>query len=119
MKAGFATMLSSSNEMTRLPGSVKQALPVGWTGRRLAEAIGTKHPALVPLFGNDIAVDLMFTESCILVAVLLRLARMGIAALPMHDGIMVPRSMIDRGMAAMGDASLEIAGIPLPVVIKA
>lgn len=29
---------------------------------------------------------LMFTESCILVAVLLRLASMGIAALPMHHG---------------------------------
>ncbi|RWP76889.1 hypothetical protein [Mesorhizobium sp.] len=55
--------------------------------------------------------DLMFTESCILVAVLLRLARMGVAALPMHDGITVPRSMADRGMAAMGDASLGLLAL--------
>ncbi|ANN55970.1 hypothetical protein A9174_03775 [Mesorhizobium loti NZP2037] len=118
VKAGFAAMLSSSNEMTRLPSDVKDALPVGWTGRTLAEAIGAKHPALVPLFGRDIALDLMFTESCILVAVLLRLARMGIAALPMHDGIMVPCSMADRGVKAMEEASAEMIGVPLPVTFK-
>lgn len=118
VKAGFAAMLSSSNEMTRLPSGVKEALPIGWTGRRLAEAIGAKHPALAPLFGKDIALDLMFTESCILVAVLLRLARMGIAALPMHDGIMVPCSMADRGVKAMEEASAEMIGVPLPVTIK-
>lgn len=118
VKAGFAAMLSSSNEMTRLPSDVKDALPAGWTGRRLAEAIGAKHPALVPLFGNDIALDLMFTESTILVAVLLRLARMGIAALPMHDGIMVPASKAELGCAAMQRCANETVGVKLPVARK-
>ncbi|MBZ9942641.1 hypothetical protein LB533_16235 [Mesorhizobium sp. BR1-1-13] len=116
VKAGFAAMLSSSNEMTRLPSDVKDALPVGWTGRRLAEAIGAKHPGLVPLFGRDIAMDLMFTESRILVAVLLRLARIGIAALPMHDGIMVPCQRSAQGMAAMGAAAIDITGTAIPVI---
>jgi hypothetical protein len=118
VKAGFAAMLSSSNEMTRLPSDVKDALPAGWTGRRLAEAIGDKHPALVPLFGKDIALDLMFTESCILVAVLLRLARMGIAALPMHDGVMVPLNSGANAKCIMEDTSLALCGISIPVAMK-
>ncbi|MFW8740466.1 hypothetical protein [Mesorhizobium japonicum] len=118
VKAGFAAMLSSSNEMTRLPGDVKKKLPVGWTGRKLAEAIGAKHPALVPLFGKDIALDLMFTESCILVAVLLRLARIGIAALPMHDGIMVAAGHCKMAKANMGHLAQASAGAPIPVVTK-
>lgn len=118
VKAGFAAILSSSNEMTRLPSGVKEALPVGWTGRRLAAAIGEKHPALVPLFGKDIAMDLMFTESCILVAVLLRLARMGIAALPMHDGVMAQSTQAGAVHCAMVAVAQEQVGLALPVVIK-
>lgn len=118
VKGGFAAMLSSSREMTRLPSDVKDALPAGWTGRRLAEAIGSKRPALVPLFGQDIALDLMFTESTILVSVLLRLSRMGIAALPMHDGIMVPRRDSAQAMAAMEAAAIVIGGTAIPVIVK-
>ncbi|UCI29429.1 hypothetical protein [Mesorhizobium sp. B4-1-4] len=117
VKAGFAAMLSSSNEMTRLPSSVKDALPVGWTGRRLAEAIGSKHPALVPLFGKDIALDLMFTESCILVTALLRLARMGIAALPMHDGMMTAHSTSDAARTLMMELGRQASRLSLPVVV--
>ncbi|MER9935128.1 hypothetical protein [Mesorhizobium sp. M0088] len=118
VKAGFAAMLSSSNEMTRLPSDVKDALPVGWTGRRFAEAIGLKHPALVPLFGMDIAMDLMFTESSILVAVLLRLARMGIAALPMHDGIMVAARHCEAAKKAMLERAAARSRVSIPVVVK-
>ncbi|PWJ91710.1 hypothetical protein C8D77_103408 [Mesorhizobium loti] len=118
VKAGFAAMLSSANEMTRLPSGVKDALPEGWTGRRLARAIEEKHPALVPLFGKDIALDLMFTESCVLVAVLLRLARMGIAALPMHDGVMVPLNSGAQARCIMETTSLALCGITIPVATK-
>ncbi|RWQ28878.1 MAG: hypothetical protein E5Y88_27235 [Mesorhizobium sp.] len=118
VKAGFAAMLSSSNEMTRLPSAVKDALPVGWTGRRLAQAIGERHPALVPLFGKDIAMDLMFTESCILVAVLLRLTRMGIAALPMHDGVMVQTQHRETARELMKAVAATQFGLHIPVFIK-
>lgn len=118
VKACFAAMLSSSNEMTRLPSDVKEALPPGWTGRRLAKAIGAKHPALVPLFGRDIALDLMFTESSILVAVLLRLARVGIAALPMHDGIMVQVRHSEAARKTMKQIAIVKVGLEIPAVIK-
>lgn len=118
VKAGLSALLSTETEMTRLPPKVKEALPAGWTASRFRNAVAEKHPALVPLFGKDIALDLMFTESCILVAVLLRLARMGMAALPMHDGIMVPCSVAERGVKAMEEASAEMIGVPLPVTFK-
>ncbi|RUV20718.1 hypothetical protein [Mesorhizobium sp. M7A.F.Ca.MR.245.00.0.0] len=118
VKAGFAAMLSSSNEMTRLPSEVKEALPLGWTGRRLAQAISFKHPALVPLFGKDTALDLMFTESCILVAVLLRLAKMGIAALPMHDGVMVAARHFEMAKEVMMMVAAAREGALIPVVAK-
>ncbi|TIV73018.1 MAG: hypothetical protein E5V89_02440 [Mesorhizobium sp.] len=118
VKAGFSAMLSSSNEMTRLPSDVKDALPAGWTGRRLADAIGAKHPALVPLFGQDIAMDLMFTESRILVAALRLLIAQGTPALPMHDGIMVACSKSNQAEKAMMEGSQEVIGIHLPVAVK-
>lgn len=118
VKAGFAAMLSSSREMTRLPSDVKGLLPAGWTGRRLAESIGTMHPALVPLFGKDIAMDLMFTESSILMAVLLRLARMGVAALPMHDGMMMAIRHSQVAKHAMEEVALVLAGVPISVAVK-
>lgn len=118
VKAGLSALLSTETEMTRLPPKVKAALPAGWTASRFRNAVAEKHPALVPLFGQDIAPDLMFTESTILVAVLLRLARMGIAALPMHDGIMVPRSKVNEGMTVMAGGARGIVGITLPVADK-
>ena len=42
-----------------------------------------------------------------------------IPALPMHDGIMVPRSKSGEGIEAMEEASLEIIGIKLSVTTKA
>jgi hypothetical protein len=71
------------------------------------------------MFGKDLAVDLMFQESQILVAVLLRLVEEAIPALPMHDGIMVPQSRKARASVIMREASGEFLGnAPLPVTEK-
>ncbi|RWD44071.1 hypothetical protein [Mesorhizobium sp.] len=118
VKAGLSALLSTETEMTRLPPKVKEGLPAGWTASRFRDAVAKKHPALVPLFGKDIAMDLMFTESCILVAVLLRLARMGIAALPMHDGVMVQSRHGEAARQVMLAVAANRSGLDIPVVIK-
>jgi hypothetical protein len=118
VKAGLSALLSTETAMTRLPPKVKDALPAGWTASRFREAISQKHPRLVPLFGRDIAMDLMFTESSILVAVLLRLARMGIAALPMHDGIMVSSTAEAAAVSVMETEASNQSAITIPVVRK-
>lgn len=118
VKAGLSALLSTETEMTRLPHEVKEALPAGWTASRFRDAVATKHPALLPLFGKDIAMDLMSTESTILVAVLLRLARLGIAALPMHDGMMVQFRHERAARAAMAEIAAFRSGLNIPVVMK-
>lgn len=118
VKAGFSALLSVSSEMRKLPGEVKAALPEVWTASRFKQAIAEKHPALAPLFGRDTGSDLMFTESRILMAVLRKLMAQGIAALPMHDGIMVASSNAGLAEAAMQDASELVIGKRLPVALK-
>lgn len=117
-KAALSALLSYEAEMKSLPSRLKAQLPDGWTAGRVKQAFAAAHPNLVPLFGRDFGLDLMFTESRILLATLRRLMAQGIAALPMHDGIMVPASRSREGMAAMEDASEEIAGLRLPVTLK-
>lgn len=117
-KAGFSALLSHSSMMRRLPSSVKDLLPEGWTASRLKEAVALAHPYLVPLFGKDLGLDLMFTESRILLAALSELRRQGIPALPMHDGMMVPVSKSSLGAEAMRKASKKVRGHELPVSLK-
>jgi hypothetical protein len=118
-KAALSALLSYSAEMKSVPSRLKEQLPDGWTASRVKQAFATSHSDLVPLFGRDFGLDLMFTESRILLATFRRLMSQGIPALPMHDGIMIPTSKSDAGKAAMEEASVEIVGTMLPVLRKA
>ncbi|MFI0844358.1 hypothetical protein [Mesorhizobium sp. IMUNJ 23232] len=118
-KAGLSALLSTRQEMRKLSSEVKEKLPPGWTARRLRDAVTMKHPALVPLFGADFALNLMFTESRIMVAALLSLARhRGIPALPMHDGMMVPAQREEEAREAMRKACLDVTGKEISVAVK-
>lgn len=117
-KIGFSALLSRAGEMRRLPADLKDVLPQGWTASAFQAAVAARHPALVPLFGRDLAPDLMFTESRLLLAVMAELERQGVVALPMHDGIMVPGSKADVAMAAMKGKAERLLGHVLPVSVK-
>lgn len=60
----------------------------------------------------------MFTERRILMATLQRLMAEDVPALPMHDGIMVPRSKAELAKRAMEQASEQVAGERLLVTIE-
>lgn len=117
-KTALSALLSYGDEMKSLPPRLKERLPEGWTASRIKQAVASFHPDLVPLFGRDFGLDLMFTESRILLAALRRLMAKKIPALPMHDGIMVPRSKAAEGVAAMEQSATDILGRSLPVEIK-
>lgn len=117
-KRALNALLSSPREMQQLPSRVKKKLPKGMTASIAMAAIGTHHPDLVSLFGKDMGLDFMFTESRILMATLMRLMKKGVPALPMHDGVMVPVSCKREGMEAMRQASIEVVGEGLPVTEK-
>lgn len=91
-KAGLSALLSYRAKMKSLPANLKQLLPDGWTANRLRRAYADFHPHLVPYCEKDFGLDLMFTESRILLATIRQLMEQDIPSLPMHDGIMVPKS---------------------------
>ena len=120
VKAGLSAMLSSSIPLAHLPRDVSKALPPGWTDKRFIAAVCDRHPDLVPAFGKDLGVTFMLTESRIMIAAALALARhRGIAALLIHDGAMVPASGEEEAREAMRMACLEVVGVEMPVVRKA
>ncbi|MER9594547.1 hypothetical protein [Mesorhizobium sp. M0244] len=117
-KMGLSALLCRRGAMRRLPSEVREAAGKEWNAKRLSGALAQRHPAIASMFGTGLGLRLMFTESRILVEALRTLMERRVPALPMHDGIMVPRSKANQAVIAMIHASEEIAGARLPVVIK-
>lgn len=112
-------MLSRDTPMTRLPRGVKELLPKGAALGPLRDAILAAHPKIAGVFESGFGPLLMFRESEILVAAMLRLIEAGVTAvLPMHDGLMCPASKKAIVKAAMGEAAEAVTGFQLPVKEK-
>jgi hypothetical protein len=114
-KMALLSLLSRTGPMKALSPELKAILPEGWTARHLVEIMSRHHRDIAHIFGTDAGVELMHTESNILMAILLELADRNIPALPMHDGINVKIS--DRGTAldVMQSVSENLLGVALPV----
>ncbi len=59
----------------------------------------------------------MFMESELLMSVLLKLMGLGVVALPMHDGVLVPISRCDEAAAIMMEQARERYGMAFPVTV--
>jgi hypothetical protein len=112
------TLLFAANTVSRVPSDFSRELPKGWKGSIVRSAILAHHLNLEPVFEKGVGMSLMFTESQILVAVLLRLMDEGIVTLPMHDGVMAPVSKAERVRRIMEDVAEEKTGFRLPVAEK-
>lgn len=117
-KTALLSLLSRSGPMKALSPDLKAELPEGWTARRLVEAMTARHRPIAHLFGTDVGIELMNTESRVLMAVLLDLADKGIPALPMHDGLNVRVSDREAVPAVMQAVSAKLLGVALPVKEK-
>lgn len=117
-KLALISLLSRMGGMERLAPKLKALLPDDWTAWMLEGAMTDHHRPIALLFGSDIGVELMNTESRILMAVLLELAGKGIPALPMHDGINVRVSDRDAAMDTMRTVSGQMLGVALPLKDK-
>lgn len=78
-------------------------LPEGSTAKTLRYALSFKHPGLVDVFGTNLRIKLMFTESTILMNALEWLMTQGVVALGMHDGCMVAKSHQEAAQESMGE----------------
>ncbi|WP_010069709.1 hypothetical protein [Rhizobium sp. CIAT894] len=118
VKPLMVSLFFRNKEARRLPNGGKGALPDEWNMARFKAAASQFHPAIIPLFDTNVGFEMMALESEILVSILLELASNGVAALPMHDGIMVPASQKELAVETMRSVSAAKAGRPLPVVEK-
>lgn len=118
IKRGLNAFFFRTGRMGRLPSEVKLLLGPDWTATRFAASARTRHAPIKHLFGTGLGIRLMFTESRILVKTLLDLLDLGIIALPIHDGIMVPVSRQQEALQVMRNASASITGFELPVKAK-
>jgi len=119
LKQIISAMLFRESPLIRIPSELKDSLPRDATGATIREAVFAAYPELGGIFERGAGLRLMFRESQILVRALLKLAEMGTCGLGMHDGIMVPRSQIEAAKAAMTEASEEVLGVRLPIILKA
>jgi hypothetical protein len=113
-----SAMLFRTSPLLKVPRDLRDELPPRISGKHLRAAVLAAHPALESVFETGVGLSLMFTESQILIAALLRLVDRGIPALPMHDGLMVARSKASAAMDAMVAASEKITGVRLPISLK-
>jgi hypothetical protein len=107
-------MLFTRKALKRKPKGTAEAL----AGMKLGEwmkAVEAAHPGMVPMFNRGIGHQLQFTESQIMVAVLLRLREDGVVALPIHDSIIVPRSVAGQAKAVMEETFAGTVGVPAVV----
>jgi hypothetical protein len=114
-KMAINTLLNSKG--AKLPKDLKRELP-DWTMKRLRKTVTAHLPDLEPHLGKGIGLELMYTESQILMAVLEECMAAGITALPMHDGVMVADSQADKVAAMMENHGKVLTGIRLPVKRK-
>jgi hypothetical protein len=85
---------------------------------KFKDALIRHHPGLRGTLGKGLGHRLMNTESLILIEALRLLAKQGIAALPLHDCVMVKRSKAPTAGEVMLDAAESITGHRLPVTIS-
>lgn len=118
VKQLVASLFTRAGSAMRMPKEVRKAMPKGWTMARFVQAMAIKHPAIAPLFGTGMWFSFAYTESQIMVDVLLELAALKIPALPLHDGLMVGKSQRDQAAHVMRKVSLKHLGLELPVSEK-
>jgi hypothetical protein len=118
VKSLMASLFFRKAAARNLPAGNRGALPQGWNMARFKVAATAFHPAIAPLFDTTVGFELMALESEILVGILIELASKGVAAMPMHDGIMVGVSHKDLAIETMQKVSALKAGRTFPVVEK-
>lgn len=117
-KTAVSALLCREGTMVRLPDDLKAELGEGWSGSRVTAAVAAKHPHIAPLFGQGIWPCLMFTESQIMVSVLLELLTLGIVALPIHDGLLVAEEHAEACTEVMEGVAQRVTGFRFPVARK-
>jgi hypothetical protein len=111
VKAVFNAAIAADKRFERFPKGSRKGLPKSWKVAEVIEAIEEVHPAIAHRLFQGEGLGLQFTESNILVRVMLTLKDRGITALPIHDAIVVARSNAEEAKDVMERAFEETANM--------
>lgn len=118
VKMIFNALLASTKMLTRMPQGARAHFAKHETVQSVVAAISRRHPVLVPFFGKGQAHALMNLESQVIVEALLRLKDRGVAALPVHDCILVADHGMEVAKRALEEASKDVLGQRLRVEVE-
>lgn len=104
------SMLFQEGELTRCPRGTRLLLPKGSHIRTHVKNIKRRHAPVAHLFGSGIGMRLFKRESTVLLEALRLCRTEGIAALPVHDAILVAQSKADAARAVMLKAFANVTG---------
>lgn len=118
IKMVLNTLMASDKMPTRMPQGGRKHFRKDVSFMDVARAIGRRHPALTPLFGNAQSSSLQHWESQVIVTALLRLKAIGVVALPIHDCLLVGKDQEETAKEVLEMASLEVVGKRLRVEVE-
>lgn len=104
------SMLFQEGELKRCPRGTRLLLPKGSHIRTHVKNIKQRHAPVAHLFGTGIGMRLFKRESTVLLEALRLCRAEGIAALPVHDAILVAQSKADAARAVMLKAFANVTG---------
>jgi len=111
IKMVLNAMIFSKKPLSRMPKGTRQLFPKGATIGSITSAIENRHPAIRHLFYKGIGHRDQFTESQIMVDLLLRLMDEGVVALQLHNAVLVAESKARKTEVVMLETFMTHVGI--------
>ena len=104
-------MLFAGPDLARLPKGTADLLPERIGAKQAVQLLLDHNAPIAPYIHRDVGFEIMFSESQLLVALLLELEKQEIAALPIHDAIIVPEHREEDAQEAMIDTFEHQTGL--------
>lgn len=111
VKKVLNAQLCRTGEMKRLPAHSRKHFPADLAYAHIEELILRHHQPLRVAFCQAQGLTHQFIDSQVTVDCLLTLAAQGLPALPVHDGLLAPRSLASRVAQVMLDSFRKITGV--------
>jgi hypothetical protein len=111
VKKVLNAQLCRTGEMKRLPGHSRKLFPADLPYAHIEALILRHHQPLRAAFCQAQGLTHQFVDSQVTVDCLLTLADQELAALPVHDGLLVPRSIAPRVARVMLNSFRKITGV--------
>jgi hypothetical protein len=111
IKKVMQAIINSPDTPKRLPKGARKHIPTNISLKDILAAIQKKHPVIYPLMTSNLGMQLFRKESDILVDVLLTLQEHDVAALPIHDAVLVADEDKEIAIMVMKDVFQKHTGI--------